>query len=109
MKRTTDGHPKLLELMDRLGLRRWEAFGLLECLWHFTAKFTPIGNIGKFSDETIARSLDWDRTSPADLISALVDVGWLDPCEPGFVEEDSEEQSGRALRDFSSSRWRVIR
>lgn len=86
--------------MDRLGLRKWEAIGLLECLWHFTAKFTPEGNIGKFSDDTTSRSPDWDRTSPEDLISALVDVGWIDICGTHrLVVHDRSEHCDRALRE----------
>lgn len=53
-------------------------WGILEGLWQLCARETPAGNIGKLSDEDIAGFLDWDGT-PAELIGALCDTGWLDP------------------------------
>ena len=63
MKRGTPDHPKTLELADRLGLERWGAVGLLECLWHFAAHYAKRGDVGRFSDEAIARAMMASRLS----------------------------------------------
>jgi hypothetical protein len=80
MKRSTPEHPKLLDLCARMKLRRWEAAGVLELIWHFTAKFAPQGDIGKYSDEAIAKAIDWNR-DPERIVNALVEAKWLDRCE----------------------------
>lgn len=77
MKRGTIDHPKLLNLCALLNLRRYEAVGLLESIWHFTAKFVPQGDIGKYSNNAIAKAIDWNK-SPDRLIEALCETGWLD-------------------------------
>jgi hypothetical protein len=77
MKRGTPDHPKTLMLMAALELPKYAAVGLLETMWHFTARYAPAGNIGKFSDELVATSLGWDR-DPSRLVAALVESGWLD-------------------------------
>jgi len=77
MKRGTPDHPKVLMLANRLGLKKYAAVGLLETLWHFTARYAPRGDIGRFSDGIIATSLDWGGNVP-DLIEALVQEHWLD-------------------------------
>ena len=79
MKRGTPDHPKTLRLMDALKLRRREAVGILELLWHWTAKFAPAGDIGKYSDRDIARAVDWDGDG-SDLVNALVMSGFVDRC-----------------------------
>ena len=60
-------------------MRKWEAVGILELLWHFTAKFAPAGDIGKFPDSTIAKAIDWNRATDR-LVDALVESRWLDRC-----------------------------
>ncbi len=77
MKRGTDTHPKTLLLASELSMPRYAVVGLLESLWHFTARYTPSGNVGKFDNKLIAVSIDWDR-DPDELIAALVRTGWLD-------------------------------
>jgi hypothetical protein len=52
-------------------------------LWHTTAKFTPQGNIGKWSDKSIAERVGWNN-KPDALIRALVKTRWL--------EEDGEHR-----------------
>ena len=80
MKRGTPDHPKTLALSLQLGLRRWGAVGLLEMLWHFTAKYAPQGDVGKFTDLAIARAVDWNRDAGR-LVQAMTVSGWLDPCD----------------------------
>lgn len=80
MKRGTPDHPKVFDLCDRLGCDRPTAIGYLEMLWHFTAKYAPQGDIGRYSDHRIEAALDWfGRGKPAGkLMRALVDSRWID-------------------------------
>ncbi len=78
MKRGTLEHPKMAALVSMLGVRRHVAAGLLEMMWHFTARYASQGDIGKHSDEIICANLDWPQKKAAALIRALVDCRWLD-------------------------------
>lgn len=78
MKRGTPDHPKLRDLAKTLRINEAWAVGLLEMLFHATARYAPCGNIGKASDEWIAMSLAWPRRKAPQLIAALIDTGWLD-------------------------------
>lgn len=78
MLRSAFDHPKFRSLIRELQTSRHVAVGILECLWHFTARFCPQGDIGRFTDSQIA---DWlEHPEPAKLVSALVRSGWLDTC-----------------------------
>lgn len=79
MKRQAHSSPKLAALTARLGLRKYQAVGLLEALWHFTATQAQRGDIGKWTDAQIAAAVDWER-EPSELIQSLVDAGWIDRC-----------------------------
>lgn len=79
MKRGTPEHPKTLDLEARLGVESWGACGILEKLWHWTAKYAPAGDIGKFSDAAIAAGIGWKR-DPKVLIDALIACRWVDVC-----------------------------
>lgn len=78
MKRNAPAHPKVDTLRSMLGLRKFQAVGILELLWHFTAQYAPRGDIGKHSDMHIAAFLDWPQKKAAELISALIECGWLE-------------------------------
>lgn len=75
--RAVPEHPKFAGLMARLERSRFEVLGALEMLWHFTGKFTPAGNIGKYTDQQIESWIGWNG-EPGALISALVVERWLD-------------------------------
>ena len=79
MKRGAPRHPKTLALASILKTKRHSAVGLLEMLWHFAAEFAHEGDIGKFSDASIAAALDWDGASSI-LIDALIETGWVERC-----------------------------
>lgn len=70
-------HPKVYDLCDRLKVRRPAAIGYLEMLWHFTARFAPQGDIGRYSDTRIEAALDWSGR-PGKLVEALANARWLD-------------------------------
>lgn len=75
--RAVTGHPKFAMLKEVLHLTNFEALGCLEMIWHFTARFTPEGNIGKYSNEAIETWVDWDG-KPGELIEALISCAWID-------------------------------
>ncbi len=88
MKRGAPDHPKMRELARQLKLPgRYgiaTANGIMERLWHFTAKYCPQGDIGRFSDEIIADACglyvarrDRFQASARHMVGTLVSTGWL--------------------------------
>jgi hypothetical protein len=82
MKREASEHPKLIEFVDALEQlevphAKAVAKGVLEGLWHFTARYAPGGDVGRFGDKAIARACGWDG-EPEALIGMLVESGWID-------------------------------
>jgi hypothetical protein len=77
VKRGTPNHPKTHALAHALGVEVWAAAGLLECIWHFTGRYAPRGDIGRWPDERIAADVGW-RGDPARLVSILTHSGFLD-------------------------------
>jgi hypothetical protein len=74
MKREAVGHTKMKRLCRRMDIPLWQAVGLLESLWHLTARECPAGDIGKLSDEDIALALDY-RGDESAMIEAVCSVG----------------------------------
>lgn len=77
MKLGTVESLKFKKLKLKLGLAQWQAIGLLESLWMFTARNAPLGDIGKHSNEDIAVHLEWSG-DPDSLIDILVECRWID-------------------------------
>ena len=77
MKREALQHTKIKRLCRRMNIPLWQAVGLLETLWHVTARETPCGDIGKLTDEHIALALDF-RGNETEMIENLIACGWLD-------------------------------
>ena len=100
-------HTKLKKLMRVLAVPQYAAVGLLECLWHLTAREAPAGNIGKLSNEDIAITLDWEGDHDA-LVSAFVATGWLDedPVHRLLVHDWSEHADDATKK--AMSRQKVI-
>ena len=70
-------HPKFTRLKKLLRVNKSCALGYLEGLWHFTGRYTPAGNIGKYTDAEIESWLEWDGEDGV-LVSAYVKAGWID-------------------------------
>lgn len=82
-KRGIFEHPKTLMLAGALGLEPWMAVGLLEALWHWTAKYGPDGIIGGYSNQIIASGIGWHQDAD-ELVMKLIEHEWLDHVEgPG--------------------------
>ena len=91
-------HPKFAALKVRLGLRKCEALGYLEGLWHFCGRFTPQGNIGKYSDLQIESWLEWSGAQGV-LIAALVAEKWIDECsESRLIVHDWDTHADKATK-----------
>jgi hypothetical protein len=75
--RAVPDHPKFAALKARLSMNRAETMGYLECMWHFCGRFTPQGNIGKYTDSQIESWIEW-RGEPGALISAFIAEKWID-------------------------------
>lgn len=76
MKRGTIEHPKMIMLASKLSCPRYAAVGIMECLWHFTSRYAPQGDVGKYSDQVIADSVGF-QNDPKILISALIECKFL--------------------------------
>lgn len=77
MKRGTSDHPKVDHLSALLGIPRYGAVGILNLIWDWAGRYVPQGDVGKYSDEVIARKLEW-QGEPRALVEALVAARWLD-------------------------------
>lgn len=75
--RAVPDHPKFANLKAALGQPKGAVIGWLEIVWHFTGRFTPRGDIGKYSDQAIESWVEWNG-KPGALIEALVKTGWVD-------------------------------
>lgn len=77
MKLNTLDHPKTLDLCDRLNAGLAQTLGHLTLLWAFTARKSPRGDVGKWTDGAIARACDWQGDS-GEFVTALVAAGFVD-------------------------------
>lgn len=70
-------HPKFAALKAKLSLSKFEGMGLLETLWHFTGRYAPRGDIGRYSNSEIEAWLEW-KGAPDAAVDALTSCGWID-------------------------------
>jgi hypothetical protein len=77
MKRGTPRHPKTKKLSRELKIPIAHAVGILEMLWHFTAEFCPMGDIGRMDDVTILESFG-ESPDNSRILQTLIDIGWID-------------------------------
>jgi hypothetical protein len=78
VKRDTTEKLKFKRLIKALGVPSYQGAGILESLWHLTAKNTPDGGIGRHTNQEIAEAIGWEKDGDA-LINILVDQKWIDP------------------------------
>lgn len=96
--RAVPDHPKFAHLKSLLKLPKAVVLGYLECMWHFTGRFTPQGNIGKYSDLAIESWLEWDGEE-GKLIDVLIKSGWLDIDEAHrLIVHDWHQHADKASR-----------
>lgn len=98
MKRSAFGHTKLKKLSQALQLEDWGAIGVLESLWHLTARQAPCGDIGRLANEDIAVGIGWSADA-GELVAALVCCGWVDEHpEHRLVIHDWHEHADDAVK-----------
>jgi hypothetical protein len=76
-KRGTFDHPKTIRLARALDVETWAALGLLEALWHWTAKYAPDGHIETENWPALAEQIRFSRGSEQ-LRQVLIQCGWID-------------------------------
>lgn len=98
VKREAVGHTKMKKLCRLLDIPVYQGIGILEGIWHLTAREAQRGDIGKLSNEDIALGIDY-RGDEEKLISALVKCEWLDE-HPQFrlVVHDWHEHADDAVK-----------
>ena len=111
MKHETPHLLKFKKLQRRLGLRSWEAKGLLQSVWDFVGDNCPRGDVGRFSNEDIAFGIDFEGDFDP-VIEALVETGWLEESEEhrliihdwkDHCEDRIKKRLQRAGMDFVSA------
>lgn len=121
MKRSGPDHPKMKHLAQLLNIEIWGAVGLMELLWHFAGKYAPQGDIGRYSDEVIAKAIHWDKRPgrtrippeflPSSglvhtelwLISSLIRAEFIDRCDcHRLVIHDWKDHAEEAVKKFLS-------
>ncbi len=97
--RAVPDHPKFSQLKARLRQPKGAVLGWLESIWHFAGRFTPQGNIGKYTDEAIEAWVEWDG-KPGDLVAGLIECGWLD-ADPAhrILVHDWHEHADKATKN----------
>ena len=80
MKEGTESKVKFKKLKRRLGMPEWQVIGLLEAIWKLARTSAQAGDIGKFSNEDIAASIEYDDDAD-ELVRHLSECGWLDEDE----------------------------
>ena len=84
------GHIKIGKLRDGLKLKnRYEAVGLIVCIWSWAAVHAPSGELTEVSAQDLADAAGW-RKSAKSFMEALVAAGFV----------DREEDGGLALHDW---------
>ena len=76
--RITTDLVKFKNLVIDLNLPLYQAIGLLESIWHFTAKNAIRGDIGRHSNKEIAEWIGWEGDAD-EMIRVLTLRNWLDP------------------------------
>jgi hypothetical protein len=104
MMRQALGCTKMKRLCRNLGIPSYAAVGILESLWHLTARETPQGNIGKLSNEDIALAIDWSGDEDK-LICELLASEWLDSDETHrLIVHDWHQHSDDAVDNYLARR-----
>lgn len=100
MKTGTSTHPKFVYLCSLIGLKKWEAVGILESLWEFASQYTPQGNIGKWTDAQISSFIEYPQDKILELMAALSNSGWIDPDEENrFIIHDWGDHAPHFIKE----------
>ncbi len=96
--RAVTEHPKFSNLKRLIGRPKGPTLGYLECIWHFCGKYSPQGNIGKYTIEEIEAWAEWDG-EPGAMVAAMVKSRWLDQHpEHGLIVHDWHKHADDATK-----------
>ncbi len=99
-------HPKLKRLARLLGVSKQAAIGFLHLLWWWALDYAPQGKIiPPFDAEDVADAVEFDGNS-GDIVSALVDAGFLDRDGETLTIHDWHDYAGKLLDKRESDRAR---
>lgn len=68
---------KFKRLKRLLGRPDYVIVGVLESLWMFASNNCKLGDVGRFDNEELAASIEWEGDADQ-LIDAMIHAGWLD-------------------------------
>lgn len=89
-------------LARALKINRAWAVGIMECLWHWAARFAPQGDIGRHSNEDIAEACCWEA-DPSVLVQTLIDCGWIEKdAKHRLVIHDWHDHCDQAVAKYIS-------
>lgn len=99
------GHIKIGKLRDGLKLKnRYEAVGLIVCIWSWAAVHAPSGELTEVSAQDLADAAGW-RKSGKSFLEALVSSGFVDRGEDGsLILHDWDDHQGMLQDALARSR-----
>ena len=74
-------HRKLYSCADDLDIEPVLLLGMLVSLWLWALDNTPDGGLDNISNRTIARATRWPEKKADQLMTALINNGWVDRTE----------------------------
>ena len=98
------GHIKISKLRDGMKLKnRYEAVGLIVCIWSWAAVHAPSGELTGASAQDLADAAGW-RKSAKTLLEALVAAGFLDREGDSLILHDWDGHQGMLQDALSRAR-----
>lgn len=104
-------HPKLADLMARMGWDKLSTIGALHCFWYWCVDYAESGDLRKYSDATLGDVVALNGSSAKLFVESMVAAGWLDR-DPYFRVHDWWDYIGPWLRSKykrSPDKWKAIR
>lgn len=90
-------HPKTRKLARILSIPKTQAIGHLHCLWWWALDYADDGMLDRFDAMDIAIGAEWDD-EPDDIVSALIQSGFIDQDEHGILKiHDWEDYAGKLI------------
>ena len=103
-------HRKLYSCADDLDIEPVLLLGMLVSLWLWALDNTPDGGLDNISNRTIARATRWPEKKADQLMTALINNGWIDRSESGGLAlHDWSEYGGKLTERRATDRARKQR
>ena len=103
-------HRKLYSCADDLDIEPVLLLGMLVSLWLWALDNTPDGGLDNISNRTIARATRWPEKKADQLMTALINNGWIDRTESGGLAlHDWSEYGGKLTERRATDRARKQR